>query len=510
GPLFFIFLLFNQTKDMFDNWLKAMTGFGLQQIFLLTTLAFFNMLFIEVLKISLGYGVCWDDAWVINLGVRFTVTKFWVISSLPPRTSMSDDLMETGNPESIPSLFSILYIWVVASLMKKMVTFMTDVASTISDGIKASEIGQGIAAIGSQIKGMGAKAANNAFDSIASRVDDKLFDSGKIAKQKRNSREEQAKSDMAARKTLLSAADEAEKKYKADPDNIAKLGDMSKEDQQKDIQRVRREAMDKKAAKMNIKGKNKERIINDAGLKYQGNNVFGAIKQAGKQAIFKGGALKRSIAERDVQTRINKGDALNAVKDMDSKQASKFAKDVTEDRLNVSKTRFEKISTAISSGFNKLTSNDSNITKIAINQLEHEGKIAKTGSTSLNSRNDDEQKMIRDRIKLIRDKGNNNKKVFAKEVSAISSKAIKKRFNKKKQSLQRAIGKAIEDNDLDKFNRLSEIDEAITNAEYGEDDENSDNANELIDDFNKTDFDKNESIEELMNKDSFKNFKDKN
>lgn len=58
GPIFFIFTLFNQTKGMFDNWLNQIIGFSLQQIFLLTTLAFFNMMMYEVLK---------DVSWLQNL-----------------------------------------------------------------------------------------------------------------------------------------------------------------------------------------------------------------------------------------------------------------------------------------------------------------------------------------------------------------------------------------------------------------------------------------------------------
>ena len=77
GPIFFIFLIFNQTKDMFDNWLKQLIGFSLQQIFLLTTLAFFNMLMYEVIKMSLGFKICWDEIWVMNLYItRVSLLSF--------------------------------------------------------------------------------------------------------------------------------------------------------------------------------------------------------------------------------------------------------------------------------------------------------------------------------------------------------------------------------------------------------------------------------------------------
>ena len=61
GPMFIVFLLFNNTKGMFDKWLGQLIGFSLQQILLLTTLAFFNMLMVEVIKMALGFRICWDN-----------------------------------------------------------------------------------------------------------------------------------------------------------------------------------------------------------------------------------------------------------------------------------------------------------------------------------------------------------------------------------------------------------------------------------------------------------------
>ena len=56
GPFFFIFLLFNITKDMFDNWVKALIGFSLQQIFLVLVISFFNGIIEVFLKNALGGG----------------------------------------------------------------------------------------------------------------------------------------------------------------------------------------------------------------------------------------------------------------------------------------------------------------------------------------------------------------------------------------------------------------------------------------------------------------------
>ncbi len=135
GPLFFIFTLFNQTKEMFDKWLQQLIGFSLQQIFLLTTLAFFNMMMYEVIKMVLGYKICWDEVWTINIMIRITLMSFWTIASLPPRTTAQSDVGNIGNGDGVPSFFSILFIWAIAKLMHQFVSFMTDLAASISGGL---------------------------------------------------------------------------------------------------------------------------------------------------------------------------------------------------------------------------------------------------------------------------------------------------------------------------------------------------------------------------------------
>ncbi len=60
GPIFFLFLFFKQTQGMFDKWLSQLIGFSLQQILLLTTLVFFNLMMYEVIKVSLGFRICWE------------------------------------------------------------------------------------------------------------------------------------------------------------------------------------------------------------------------------------------------------------------------------------------------------------------------------------------------------------------------------------------------------------------------------------------------------------------
>jgi type IV secretory pathway VirB6-like protein len=322
GPIFFIFTLFSQTKEMFDNWLKQLISFSLQQIFLLTTLAFFNMLMYEVIKLSLGYKICWAEVWSINIFMHISLMSFWTISSLPPRTNAQSSVGNIGNPEGIPSLFSILFIYVIASLMNQFVTFMTNVAASIGGGLKASELGSGIKeavqAAGSAIKSQAKSGVHEMLvrvggDNLLSKLDDKLFDSGAIADKRRQ--DAKAKNDkMSGDKTALEKAGDAavsdfKKNHGAElaamPDQAAKLAE------------VRNNAMNAEGAK---RGLDARAIAETKAFKssYKGNNAFAA------SIHFARTARQKSINEQNVNTSFSASEWKQAMKNTDDAGRAKM------------------------------------------------------------------------------------------------------------------------------------------------------------------------------------------
>ncbi len=71
GPIFFIFLLFGQTKSMFDGWLKQVINYSLQPILLLAFVAFFNGIIFRSMMEGLGGSdtqVCYWEVFRISLG----------------------------------------------------------------------------------------------------------------------------------------------------------------------------------------------------------------------------------------------------------------------------------------------------------------------------------------------------------------------------------------------------------------------------------------------------------
>lgn len=360
GPIFFIFLLFNQTKNMFDNWLKALIGFSLQQIFLLTTLAFFNMMMYEVLKMSLGYRVCWDDVWVINIITRISLMSWWTVASLPPRINPQSQVGNIGNSEGIPSLFSILYIWIIASLMNKFVQFMTDLASSISGGIRASSLADGLKHAAANLKH---EIMTNKYSPVAqaraainekiAKLDDKLFDSGSIAEDHRRDQQRRDKIDGANKLSLRQAANAEESKYRKE--NAVAFAQMSKEKQEEKIKSVRDTAMKNKATELGLRDEDLKRLQSDTEFKYRGTNVFGAAAALAKQVKdgdgmrldLSKGRIMRAMKDDEVKTGFSRSEIKQAMKDTDEKGREILVDAAKKGAIQVEKSGAEKVGYAL-------------------------------------------------------------------------------------------------------------------------------------------------------------------
>ncbi|OFW80889.1 MAG: hypothetical protein A2887_02600 [Alphaproteobacteria bacterium RIFCSPLOWO2_01_FULL_40_26] len=428
GPIFFIFTLFAQTKEMFDNWLKQLIGFSLQQIFLLTTLAFFNMLMYEVIKMSLGYKICWDEVWTMNLYVtRITLLSFWTIASLPPRTNAQSEVGNIGNPEGIPSLFTILFIWVIASLMKKFIEFMTNLAATISGGLKASSLGSGVADFASKAKNFAASKAKAAWDKsgmqAVRRLDMALFDSGKMAEEARLSRKKQNAADLKNKGAMTREGERAVSAYKKS--NASELAGMGREEQRAKLASVRDAAMSKEGKKLGLDDDKIKSLKSDKGLKYEDTNVFGAGLQALKQAATKGGSLRTAIEDRKVSTKFSHSEGQQALKKMSKEEREKFVAAAQEGKVKVGQSSLDyarenkaKTAARVVAGLATLGLSEGMIRggkaigkaakenrqenrdyDEATKELEAEGLVTRMATGANWTRSDAEKKMIRARAK---------------------------------------------------------------------------------------------------------------
>ncbi len=329
GPLFFVLLLFNQTKEMFDNWLKQLITLSLQQIFLLTTLAFFNMMMYEVIKMSLGYKICWDEVWTIRIITPITLMSFWTIPSV--NTNANSQIGNIGNPDGIPSLFSILFIWVIASLMNKFITFMTDLAGGLAGGLKATAVGSGLkSAMDSTMKYSKDRMSDVYKGSIGKqiqRLDKALFDSGELASEERKKRNLQNAADMKNKAALISSGNKGVEEFKKN--NAAMLAGKTQEEQRKILTDARDSAMFKKGKELGLTPDEVKKLQQQKGSTYTGSSLGGRAIHDTKQLFSGGGTLIKSINDKGVDTKFSNKTAKSALK---SKRTS------SEDREAISKS----------------------------------------------------------------------------------------------------------------------------------------------------------------------------
>lgn len=358
GPIFFIFTLFNQTKGMFDSWLKQLIGFSMQQILLLTTLAFFNMMMYEVVKMSLGYKICWDEVWTINIITRISLLSFWTVASLPPSVNTQTEVGDIGHPEGIPSLFSILFIWVIASLMRNFVDFMTNLGASIAGGLKASEMAKGI----SGAMEAAYKTSSKQFEDITKgmvgepmkRLDAALFDSGEHAERDRKQRQDKNRQDQGKKDSLSKAGNEAMSQYKRD--NAEAYSKMDETDKKAALLKAKDDGMKNEAKKLGIDDKELARLKSDKGFKYEGSNLLVAAAQAARQkAGYGGGTLNKSLNESNVDTKMSFNEAAAGMKKMNQGQRDDFEKRAAEGQVKVGRSTSQKIIGAAQSAVSPAT-----------------------------------------------------------------------------------------------------------------------------------------------------------
>ena len=313
APLFFIFILFKQTKSYFDNWINSIMGFALQQIFLIFTISFFNVFIYNLIKITLNYRVCWDTIWrLTSLAGSLSLFSFWTVSDAPNFINASQDINFSGEyNKSAPSLPAIISLWSITLIMKSFVNTITDLAALLTGGIQASALGDRIRGGMNQLQNrmsgkMGELYRKSGLEKLTQRADQKIFGSGLSAKNQRKNDREQAKKDRNLRDKMEKSANDAQKEFLK---KNALAGDkaLKGKDLENKLASVRKEAMLKKAES---KGYNKgsdyvKKLMNSTNtFDDKGNfnmpktdNIFNAIRIVGGNMLRDRNAGTKAMAE---------------------------------------------------------------------------------------------------------------------------------------------------------------------------------------------------------------------
>lgn len=422
APLFFLTLLFNQTKEMFDKWLSELISFSLQQIFLLITLAFFNMMMYEIIKLALGYRICWDDVWIINIYItRIKLLSFWTVASLPPRLNPQSEVGNIGNPEGIPSIFSILFIWIIASLMHKFITFMTDLAAAIGGGIKASQMSEGIKATANKVNNEMATMRKQYIDkkahSALQSVDRALFDSGAKAEADRKAAKQKDTKDIKDRSALVKAGKAGVDEFKKK--NAEALSKMTQAEQQQALTKARDQAINKKAKDMNMSDSEKSRLM-DKTSKLGNATTVGGLAQ---ELFKKRNNLRKPASDREVNTALSGTQMRAALKNSDEEGKKQLAEAVKSGNLRVKVSNKEYAKDQAISGLKSINSGARSLARGAFKTAKDPKQAAKNARQSI-------------------EKAARNPKQSAQEVGKAAQNAGVSALNKTGNVIDRAIDPA--------------------------------------------------------------------
>ncbi|MBL0318320.1 MAG: type IV secretion system protein [Alphaproteobacteria bacterium] len=151
SPLFFCFMLFQETKSLFDGWYKQMVTYSLTAIFVMSSVVIFHYWIYAILTKILGFGVCWKCVIPVKIPViSYTVCFFyyWLPEGFTNDHDisfyLSNDAVDnlSNMAASLPFIFfSLLMFIIVAYAMKKFVDFMVMVAHAVSGLATTSALG---------------------------------------------------------------------------------------------------------------------------------------------------------------------------------------------------------------------------------------------------------------------------------------------------------------------------------------------------------------------------------
>jgi hypothetical protein len=172
APIFIAFLLFKRTQEYFNKWLNTIISFALQQIFVIFCLNMFNMLIYYIFKLVLGFKICWDSVWQVNLGViSFTILEFWTPYANPSAPKLGKDPNLYQPEANVPSLVSILLLWIIVKIMKDFIPKVADLANSLAEGVdSAARYTQSIASNLEKLQQHPFALARKAFDATAGAI----------------------------------------------------------------------------------------------------------------------------------------------------------------------------------------------------------------------------------------------------------------------------------------------------------------------------------------------------
>lgn len=128
APVFLVFLLFQQTKSLFDGWLKQLMNFTLQPVLLIAFMAFFNGVFFNFLDnmFKEDYRVCFKSR--TTSGQQIELSEFTFQKDKDGEKLDIKQVTETLN------IFNLFVTMILAMTMVKMNQWVVSSSAQLTEG----------------------------------------------------------------------------------------------------------------------------------------------------------------------------------------------------------------------------------------------------------------------------------------------------------------------------------------------------------------------------------------
>lgn len=178
-PLFIVFILFQQTKPLFDNWIKTLAHVAVQPVILFSSLSLLNQLMYSVLYNLTNFSACYQCLISVNfLSYDLCLMKSILPLGYSPGTNV-DVALSTG--ERVGGHFAALPIDLIQAFMYLIIANAMEAFVSISETMAQALFGSGFGVAQSV-----SKVAGSASQAILSTVglDDKTQNMIQSIKQK--------------------------------------------------------------------------------------------------------------------------------------------------------------------------------------------------------------------------------------------------------------------------------------------------------------------------------------
>ncbi len=134
GPISFIALANEETKDIFDNWWKNIISTIAQQVALFVGLSIFTIIFLSMIKGLLNFTICFDPIIQIPI-VNLTLFSMWrVAGHIPPVLQVMMGVTNSENEMQSIGIIDALLVYLMVNLLDKFVDESVKLGTEIFGG----------------------------------------------------------------------------------------------------------------------------------------------------------------------------------------------------------------------------------------------------------------------------------------------------------------------------------------------------------------------------------------